>query len=1021
MDKGSHISESAFESIRQAYPREYLTLRDAIVETASGAALDDVADIEIHADTIRLRSADDATTSLSFDISTITPRAEAFDLRLDRDRQTIFLLSGHGTDVLPPALLDRVLDVLRSHYWLVLGQRQSAANPLLSGTQELRELLEHVLGRPDVAVSHSHVAAAVRAMSLGRYTGASEFVRCLREASSELRRNDLDPVLQRTLDTVTQFFVQLHRDVQPVLAIRKLDRSAILRSLGVNDTESLRQTFLDPYVQRRLAPSHAITSDAIEQLDAGGLLALVDELREYEFLNIYLLDRTPTPRAGTIGALLRNRHAAVSPVVAPDSLDELMKVTDALARPNAFLFDRESCRRMDLSGGNYLPITAKNHMVGFFPGLGSRSFYQNLGRAFLDSGIPEVVDIYREAAQALGLSDQPERLLLTPENMPAGRLAQQGFIGAAFLVHSLALETYLRVAAERSGVAITFLAYTGESFGIITSAVASGAISCGDGVRIAQVFTPLMLMAADGEPADDPFCRRIAAYLPETLRGNPLVSEPYHVIGLRADADHLAEVLASIDDSYSKTDVEVHKFYAPRQKNVYVRAGAKASFDVHLRKFPAVRVTELKPPTTFLAHADRMSVVRHALDRFMDDNGVTFHKPHTPVVSNNDAGLLTTAAEVRNGILAITDEIMASQSTAELIDELHPRMVLELGLGNKSVDLLTDNNITAPVLAYPGTPDATESLVKAMKLADDVLGELETLYGKGSLLAPGHYRRLRCLLRLAAGNSCYEAYFSQAMDRVITAEMLRPEREGSAAFYRFLEIFQHTYNHRHSIDIVHGELVLKARTKRNLVGPQEKLGSVYTELEVIDVAGNTADRSLINVTQPEVLVLHFDRATNLDHLDLAPEIQLLLDTEPLAREIYDRALESLDIEDAAFLTLAGASMPTAERLAMSQLVYQYALFRILRHYRPAMFAQNDYYLAGSGALGWLAALVASEAVSLPAVLRLYSSYLEADGLDAALDSLVASLKQPAAPVISVDGIPLQSKKELEAATRAILV
>jgi malonyl CoA-acyl carrier protein transacylase len=713
----------------------------------------------------------------------------------------------------------------------------------------------------------------------------------------------------------------------------------------------------------------------------------------------------------------------VSSVSAPDNLKETMMPFHSISRTSSFRFSREQSRRMNLAVRDYLSKTGRDHIVGFFPGLGSRASYQNLGRSLLDSGIPEVVEIYRDGARALGLPGQPEKLLMVLENMPKGKMELQGFIGAAFLVHSLALEAYLRAVAEKSGVPMSFMAYTGESFGVITSAVASGSISVSDGVKIAQVFTPLMMLAAEGEVLDDPFAQEIASYLPESVKGKQLVQKPSYVVALKGDPEDLTEILENIEEFYPKADVEVHKFYSWRQTNIYVQAGVMPSFDLFMRQFPAVKMEELKPPTTFLAHTERMRGVHRALERFIEENNIVFKTPRIPVVSNNNAGLFTTAAEVRSGVLAITDEIMASQTTVETLDSLHPDMILELGLGNKSVTLLTDNNIETPVMAYTGTSDEMDLFLRAVKLVDGLKGELKKLRTSGDRLEAQHYNTLRGLFQLASKNPFCERCFYRTMDRVITNEMLHPERAGSSAFYQFLEIFQHTYTHRASIDIDKGELVLQARLRKKIVGHPEKLGQVYTELKVIDGTGDVADRSSININQPEVVVFHFDRLADLGYADLARKTRLLLDTQPLARQIYDQMLESLRIEDDGFLTLADATVPTVDQMAMSYIVYQYTLFRILHLYRPAMFAQSDYYLEGSDPMGWLVALAASGAVSLPDIVELHGAYLQAgtgtDGVKVALGRMFSSLKKSDVPVISPEGIPLQSKKELEAATRAV--
>jgi len=202
--------------------------------------------------------------------------------------------------------------------------------------------------------------------------------------------------------------------------------------------------------------------------------------------------------------------------------------------------------------GHHPRPTVQGHVAGVFPGLGSRAAYRDLGRHLLDSGSPEVLEIYRQAARALGFPDRPEKLLPVPENLPAGKLAQQAFIGSAILVHSLALEAHLRNMAARNGIRLDFVAYTGESFGIITSAVASGALSIGDGVKIARAFTPLMLVAAEGEVPDEPVAREVAVHLPDSLRGRPLVPEPFHVIALNG-ATEARKVLRALKASFCST------------------------------------------------------------------------------------------------------------------------------------------------------------------------------------------------------------------------------------------------------------------------------------------------------------------------------------------------------------------------------------------------------------------------------------------------------------------------------------
>lgn len=1018
------IPEWVASSLRRAYPHGYAGLEKAITDASPAVDLPNVADVEIHADRVRLSCRrGDVVAEVPFDVSGTAPHGGVPDFVLDHDRQAVFLFSDRDErGVAAPALRQCLFDLLRPGYWLVEG----AAEPggaLLHGVPGIDEFLAGILGRADVRAIHPWVRAAAAAMSREPGTGGSEFAQNLHRASIELRRNGLDPELQRALDTTARTATRLRRGVRPVLAIRRASRHAVLRGIGADDVHSLRATFADPAVSDRLAAAHPIDPAFVAGASAEDLLALVDELRECEFFTFFVMDRIAPAASGVTRSVTGVDHAPAAILITPDNLRESTTLVRSLSRANAFLFSREQFRRtIGTARGDLLGIDRGRQVVGFFPGLGSRSFYRDLGRGLLDSGIPEVVEVYEQGARALGLPG-PERLLLVPENVPGDRLAAQGFIGAAFLAHGLALDIHLRVTAANAGVPLRLAGYTGESFGIITAAVAAGALSVADGTRLAHAFTPLLLTAADGVADGDPLAAELAAYLPESLRGRPLVTEPHHVVGLRGEPADLAALLAAIARNFPTSDVEVHKVYSHRQTNVYVRAGAKDAFDRFAGGFPAVAVEELKPPTTFLAHAERMTAVRYAFERFMADRGVVFRKPHTPVVSNNNAGLLTTAAEVRKGVLAIIDEVMASRATAETLDALRPDAIVELGLGGKSVRLLVDNDLDVPVTSYTGTAGAAEEFLRAVRLADTVLGQLADLRTAADRITDRHHDALREVFRASREDRFCERYLYRTIGRVVADEATHRDRSASPAFHELLETFQHTYNYRDHVDLDAGELVLQARLKKRIVGEAEELGQVFAELKVVDAAGVVGDRSLTGVEQHEVVVIHFDHLPGLDYADLAVNTRLLLDTQPLARQIYDQVFDSLGVTDDGFLTLPGVTTPTVDQLALGYLVYQYTLFRLLRLHRPAAF-QHDHYLAGSDPMGWLVALAASGAAALPDVVRLYAAYLrsgmETDEARAALERVLASLRTPEVPVLSPAGTPLHAKIDLEVATRVVI-
>jgi malonyl CoA-acyl carrier protein transacylase len=690
------IPEHISTSLRNTYPQIYSDLEKAILDSAETIDLSILVDIEVHAGRLRLIGAQGrAISEVPFDLTGFARSGVEVDFVLSLDRQTVFVLGVADAD----AAKMQLFHVLRPYYWLVEGGREPGKELLVSRMPAIRDLLADVLVRDDAQAVHPWIRAVLHTTAESREAGTSELVQSVQRVSAELRRTGIAPDLCRVLDDA----VGLRRGVLPVLATRRVSRRAVLRGIGADDVDSMRRALDNPAVAH-LVSAHANGAQAVAEMDAGGLLDLADDLRECEFVAIFL--------ARTAG------H------VVPGGTREAMRLAHSLSRANSYLFSREDSRRTGRTVHDCLPGHGRGRrIVGFFPGLGSRAFYQDLGRELLDSGSPEVAEIYRVGARTLGFPGQPERLLMTPDNLPAGHLAAQGFVGAAFLVHSLALDAHLRWVAAGSGVAVRFIAYTGESLGIITAAAAAGAISVADGVRLAHMFTPLMLTVAEC-PADDQCAERVAAYLPEALRGRRLVTEPHHVIGLRGEPADLGEILAEAASAFLKSDVEVHKFYSRRQANVYVREGAKRGFDAFTANFPNIEVEELKASTTFLAHSERMRGARRGFERFMADKGIAFRMPHTPVVSNNDTGLLTTSTEIRAGILAITDEVMASRATVETVESLRPDAVLELGLGGKSVQLLLDNDVRTPVTSYTGSAEVADVLPRALRLLDVVLAEL---------------------------------------------------------------------------------------------------------------------------------------------------------------------------------------------------------------------------------------------------------------------------------------------------------
>ncbi len=666
-------------------------------------------------------------------------------------------------------------------------------------------------------------------------------------------------------------------------------------------------------------------------------------------------------------------------------------------------------------------------VIGFFPGLGSRGFYRDAGGTLLDRAAPEALDIFHEAAEAYGVIDgDPNKILLMADNIPKATLEKQSFIGAAFLAHSLALEANLRAAARANDLELKITAYTGESFGILASAVASGAVSTWDGIRIARAFTPLMLMAGEGKPGGEPIGRELGRHLPTFAPGQEPVGEPFQVVGLTGQPEFLEHVIRELSRTFHPAQVEVHKRYSRSQVNTYVALSAANLFRDFVQLFPSITLTDLKAPTRFLAHSARMTPARESLERLMDDERIIFRTPHTPVISNHDAGLLTTAEQVRDGVLSMTDKIMASQRTVEMIDEMQADIVLELGLGGKSLRLLSDNTIETPAGMYTGVVDEEASLLDGLEVASVLKSTLPNLNEKRSDFGPQHLELLRQVFRLSSASDFHERHFSRIMRRVIRSIVLKPEAIAPQPLLRFIEVFQHTKTHGAALDRVAGELIVNARVKKRLTGSGKEVGHACTEIEVLDRAGTVVAQIVPEVESAEVVVFHFALPEGRHDVEWARRVRRLLESQPTTQESYRELVAELwEVAASSEGTRDRQLLAADQSAAIDLLVYQHAMFDLIKLFRPALLAQTDYYVLGRDRIGWLVALAVSGAIRLVDAVELaaasLSPNLRPEMMRPLLKRLLRTVGRSDVPVISPAGTPLRTKKDLQAATEAVFL
>ncbi|KAL7940032.1 hypothetical protein V8C42DRAFT_42164 [Trichoderma barbatum] len=656
--------------------------------------------------------------------------------------------------------------------------------------------------------------------------------------------------------------------------------------------------------------------------------------------------------------------------------------------------------------------------VGFFPGLGSRSAYRTLECDLSLSDVPDIRDAYTQGAAALGL--EAKQMVLTPANLPEDRIERQAFLGAALLVHGIVLQRHLNSEAARAGTQIRFAAFTGESFGIITAAVAAGALSIADGTKLAYALAPFILVAAEGAQGLSPLQARIASVLAQSGVMQPLVAEPAHVVGLSGRPDALQKALATLKDTYSAHDVELHKVYAEHQVNLYVRMGIRESFGLFMANFPDLSLQELKEPTAFMAHAVRMAPVREAFACMMDEEGIKFHDAHTPLICNHKAAIVQGAADIREAVLAVIDRAMQSRWTAKGCEHVGANLVLELGQGDKSLRLLNDNGLTLPAMGYAGTLHSTEALVEAARLLQ-AFGETARSNMQSTDLTTDALALLRQMFQMPARYPEIAKFLRREFAKTIAACQIDRRHPLAPMSRRFIEVYQHSIAAAGDLDLDAGELALQVQAKKTVVGDSHTLGRVNTEIKVLRADGTIVHRISNARWSSEALVFYCSRLEHRPAVELIRAGRRMSEHTPEIATLYRASSAFLPFDLTGTLQMpSGMLQPRA--IAALQILHQLSMLTLLRRERPAIFTSHDYYAAGD-LLGWCVALAATSALSARDAVALYATHLEThcEKMDVAdsVDTILGRLRESTAPIVAASGVPLITIKDIARETRAL--
>lgn len=654
--------------------------------------------------------------------------------------------------------------------------------------------------------------------------------------------------------------------------------------------------------------------------------------------------------------------------------------------------------------------------VAFFPGLGSRSAYRDVNLKSVEAISSAGKYVYKEASRALGQVPTPQSLALDYGSLPEDSIGKQAYISAAFLTHNLAIYYDLEEQNRKTSDNLQFVSYTGESLGMLAAAVASGSLHVRDGVLLAYAFTPILLGTSNQHPQED-LLIDLESYIPSYTNSSEPISEPAHVIAIYGQNDKLEGFIKTLDKILD-TSVELHKRYSSSQYNIYVTESAIPDFVRILRSYPEISAKELKGSTKFMAHSHRMFDARMEFSRFIDDHGIVFYDPHTPLISNNRSGFLITGDQVRSAILAMVDEIMDSQYTTELIDNLSPDLVLEIGRGKKSLQLLQDNAVSVSGIDI-SDGYKSQNLVYMAKLAQKFHKRIfQTLEREDKFLSEADISLIRELTNFSAHEKSFDMYLRKEVLSLAFDSIQNSSK--SLGNNNFQEALQYTLAHYSHVNP--GEIVLNARLCKPLKEESPESKHSYLKLRILNKNGVVTNREVSPTFDTEVLIIHFEEPT-MDYAgtrirqtireELHNSSTAIRIREAIKHQVYSP--NSLD----DFKTLEEV---VAYADAIDHIVYQLTLFQHLQQYRPGICAHAHVFFEAIDFIGWITSLVVSEALEPGSVIDiLIYLLLHADGespeqLRVLTNILCENIKDSKYPLLSTAGTPVLTQSELRTET-----
>jgi len=335
------------------------------------------------------------------------------------------------------------------------------------------------------------------------------------------------------------------------------------------------------------------------------------------------------------------------------------------------------------------PALTSVKAVGIFPGLGNIDSYRNLGSALWDTGIPEIRHIYTEAAIGLNFFNRPggvplpQKLFMTDANLPEDYLDKRGFLSAAYVVHNVALNAYLKEQAKRAGIDLKFEAYTGESMGILAAAIASGSLSIRDGAKLARYLHVNHITVSQRTTKEEVFIYRLTGPHPRIAHAVTALNESF------------PEQTERFKNISSHQGVETIQLYVAQSVSGQVS-------DFLKEHFPELQSARTPFHLPIMAHSRVLIPARDEELEFIKNNGIVFHDPKPNIISNDGTGILTTGEQVEGHLLGLSTTLMESAESVHLADEKGAAVIVGIGLGVKIRELVQANHSKTPFMDFTG-------------------------------------------------------------------------------------------------------------------------------------------------------------------------------------------------------------------------------------------------------------------------------------------------------------------------------